>query len=205
MTCKAKKHRFKKIHLLLALFAMFFLTSCDSVLFDSQIITRYDTKNILWGLFMLGFSILPNFEPKSLMVKNDIRNESEKKKDLKFAIVSWVLALIPLTLLFTSSNYVLKNGEEKYVIDVVNYLVMTITLSFIGVYIMKYRRLYCKGKGKRIILEDYSLILLLLFMVLVPFNVFDDLENYSDILTFMLTLLGLINISSIFLIPVKKN
>ena len=199
----------KKIHLLLALFAMFFLTSCDSVLFDSQIITRYDTKNILWGLFMLGFSILPNFEPKSLMVKNDIRNESEKKKDLKFAIVSWVLALIPLTLflviIFTSSNYVLKNGEEKYVIDVVNYLVMTITLSFIGVYIMKYRRLYCKGKGKRIILEDYSLILLLLFMVLVPFNVFDDLENYSDILTFMLTLLGLINISSIFLIPVKKN
>ena len=166
-------------------------------------------KNILWGLFMLGFSILPNFEPKSLMVKNDIRNESEKKKDLKFAIVSWVLALIPLTLflviIFTSSNYVLKNGEEKYVIDVVNYLVMTITLSFIGVYIMKYRRLYCKGKGKRIILEDYSLILLLLFMVLVPFNVFDDLENYSDILTFMLTLLGLINISSIFLIPVKKN
>ena len=73
---------------------------------------------------MLGFSILPNFEPKSLMVKNDIRNESEKKKDLKFAIVSWVLALIPLTLflviIFTSSNYVLKNGEEKYVIDVVN-------------------------------------------------------------------------------------
>ena len=188
---------------------MFFLTSCESVLFDSQIITRYDTKNILWWLFMLGFSILPNFEPKSLMVKNDIRNESEKKKDLKFAIVSWVLALIPLTLflviIFTSSNYVLKNGEEKYVIDVVNYLVMTITLSFIGVYIMKYRRLYCKGKGKRIILEDYSLILLLLFMVLVPFNVFDDLENYSDILNFMLTLLGLINISSIFLIPVKKN
>ena len=199
----------KKIHLLLALFAMFFLTSCDSVLFDSQIITRYDTKDILWCLFVLGFSILPNFEPKSLMVKNDIRNESEKKKDLKFAIVSWVLALIPLTLflviIFTSSNYVLKNGEEKYVIDVVNYLVMTITLSFIGVYIMKYRRLYCKGKGKRIILEDYSLILLLLFMVLVPFNVFDDLENYSDILNFMLTLLGLINIFSIFLIPVKKN
>jgi nitrate reductase gamma subunit len=199
----------KKIHLLLALFAMFFLTSCESVLFDSQIITRYDTKNILWWLFMLGFSILPNFEPKSLMVKNDIRNESEKKKDLKFAIVSWVLALIPLTLflviIFTSSNYVLKNGEEKYVIDVVNYLVMTITLSFIGVYIMKYRRLYCKGKGKRIILEDYSLILLLLFMVLVPFNVFDDLENYSDILTFMLILLGFINLSSILLIPVKKN